>query len=253
MKENKRRLTPICSIHYLKLALRTILFVLAIIVYVVDRRESPDELFSELGRSFWLLGIVWLIYAVDMAGRFFPARYESMGCQKQFKRNYKPTGEPLDNSCSENRTLVALLCWVLLNGIIGALYYLDVIDRGILILISLAYGVCDMICILFFCPFQTWILKNRCCTVCRIYNWDFAMMFTPLIFIPGIYTWSLLFMSLLLLARWEIAHKLHPEYFSDRTNACLSCASCKEKLGHHKKQLQGFIRKNRWRWKFKNK
>ena len=53
--------------------------------------------------------------------------------------------------------------WFALNGAIGGLFFAGVIDRDILVLISLAYGVCDMVCILFFCPFQTWILKNRCC------------------------------------------------------------------------------------------
>ena len=118
-------------------------------------------------------------------------------------------------------------------------------DADILVLISLAYGVCDMVCILFFCPFQTFILKNRCCTDCRIYNWDYAMMFTPFLFLPHLYTWSLLGMSLILLARWEITYHLHPERFSIWTNAGMSCRTCKEKLCHHKKQLQGFWKKNK--------
>ena len=36
-----------------------------------------------------------------------------------------------------------------------------------------------VICILFYCPFQMWFLKNRCCVNCRIYNWDYAFLFTP--------------------------------------------------------------------------
>ena len=100
-----------------------------------------------------------------------------------------------------------------------------------------------MICILFFCPFQTWILKNRCCGVCRIYNWDYAMMFTPFVFIPNAYTWSLLAMSLVLLSRWDITLHMHPEWFSDRTNANAQCRNCKEKLCQHKKQLKSFWEK----------
>ncbi|MBQ9750293.1 MAG: hypothetical protein IJV87_06925, partial [Clostridia bacterium] len=114
-----------------------------------------------------------------------------------------------------------------------------------------AYGVCDMICILFFCPFQTWFMKNRCCTTCRIYNWDFAMMFTPFIFIPNVYTWSLLGFALALLARWEITVHKHPERFSEKTNACLSCKNCEEKLCHHKQELRGFWEKNKPRFKIK--
>ena len=37
-------------------------------------------------------------------------------------------------------------------------------------------------------------------------------------------------MSLVLLARWEITLHMHPEWFSDRTNANAQCRNCKEKL-----------------------
>lgn len=71
------------------------------------------------------------------------------------------------------------------------------------------------------------------------------MMFTPFVFIPNAYTWSLLVMSLVLLTRWEITLHMHPEWFSDRTNANAQCRNCKEKLCHHKKQLKSFWEKNR--------
>ena len=129
-----------------------------------------------------------------------------------------------------------------LNSAIGALYFTGIIDKGILILIAIVYSICDIICILYFCPFQTWFMKNRCCTTCRIYNWDFAMMFTPLVFIPSLYTYSLLGCAVLLLLRWEITYRLHPERFSVLTNKCLDCSRCEEKLCSHKKQLKSFLR-----------
>jgi hypothetical protein len=95
-----------------------------------------------------------------------------------------------------------------------------------------------MICILFFCPFQTWFLKNKCCSTCRIYNWDYAMMFTPLFFVRRAYAWSLLALSVLLLVRWEITFYRHPERFSENTNEYLECRNCTEKLCSHKTQLQ---------------
>ncbi|MBR2884934.1 MAG: hypothetical protein IKB93_09110 [Clostridia bacterium] len=50
-------------------------------------------------------------------------------------------------------------------------------------------------------------------------------------------------MSIILLIRWEIAVRKYPERFSDRTNACVSCENCEEKLCHHKKQLWNFLKK----------
>ena len=251
MKVKKRKLTLICVLHYLKLTYRSLLFILAAVMYVVGRIRGTGEFFGELKKEYWLLGVIWLVYVAEMACRFFPSRLESPGCQKQFGKNYIPTGESRPKLQSWKRTLAVALAWFALNGAIGVLYYLGLIDQGILVLISLAYGVCDMICILFFCPFQTWFMKNRCCTTCRIYNWDFAMMFTPFIFIPNVYTWSLLGFALALLARWEITVHRHPERFSEKTNACLSCKNCEEKLCYHKKQLRGFWQRNKERFKYR--
>lgn len=235
--------------HYLKLFYRSVLLILAAIMYIGSRIRNTGELFQGYERKYWLVAVIWGVYTVEMISRFFPSRFESMGCQKQFKQNYRPTGRTEPQMQSGKRTFSVIAIWLALNAVIGVLHFTGILDEGILILISLAYGVCDMICILFFCPFQTWFMKNRCCTVCRIYNWDFAMMFTPYVFIPNAFTWSLLAMSLLLLARWELTVHRHPERFSDQTNASVTCANCTEKLCHHKKQLLIFWQKNKARFK----
>ncbi|MBQ9794567.1 MAG: hypothetical protein IJW34_06440, partial [Clostridia bacterium] len=64
-------------------------------------------------------------------------------------------------------------------------------------------------------------------------------------FIPDFYTYSILALALLLLLYWEIIAFRHPERFAEETNGCLSCANCKEKLCHHKKQLRSFLRANK--------
>ncbi len=243
MKIKNLKRSLISSIHYVKLLYRSVLFIVAVVMYLVSRMQNSGEMFNGFEKNYWLLGSIWIVYAAEMTCRFFPSRLESMGCQKQFKRNYQPTGETVPKLQSWKRTFAVAAVWLLLNGVIGIFYDLKIIDAGILVLISLAYGVCDMICILFFCPFQTWFMKNRCCNVCRIYNWDFAMMFTPFVLIRTVYTWSLLAMSLLLLLRWEFALRLYPERFSDTTNACVSCKNCEEKLCHHKTQLKSLLQK----------
>ncbi|MBE7043734.1 MAG: hypothetical protein E7399_09655 [Ruminococcaceae bacterium] len=173
-----------------------------------------------------------------------------MGCQKQFKQNFKPRkeGQEKVNLQPDRSILWVAIFWLVLNGVIGTLYGMGLIDDGILILISLLYSVCDMICILFFCPFQTWIMKNKCCTSCRIYNWDYAMMFTPLVFIKDLFVFSIFVFAMILLVRWEITAFMHPERFSEETNACLSCSCCREKLCHHKKQLRHFLNVNKKRF-----
>ncbi len=239
MSKIKIKLSKISAIHYFKLVFRSLLLLAAIAAYVASRIKGEEPLWE---RTSVTVNIIWWVFVVEMILRCFPSKYESMGCQKQFVRNYRP--QPNANGIPDRqpwqRTFVVFLSWILLNGVIAALYYIGWIDRGILILVSLAYSVCDMICILFFCPFQTWMMKNKCCTSCRIYNWDYAMMFTPFFFIRGWFSWTLLGLSLILLLRWEVSYRLHPEHFYVSTNACLSCENCKEKLCTHKAQLRTF-------------
>lgn len=136
-----------------------------------------------------------------------------------------------------NAVFLVALVWISFNLAFGALHQVGILDDGFMLLLCMAYAVCDMICILFFCPFQTWFLKNKCCSTCRIYNWDYAMMFTPLFFVQKPYTWSLLALSIALLARWEITFFRHPERFSVNTNGYLACTNCSEKLCREKKHL----------------
>lgn len=242
-------LSRISTIHYLKLFCRSTLFFIALILYLVDWRPHNTLTFGSITELPLFLIFIWIFFFVEMILRFFPSNFESMGCQKQFAQNYHPikntTTAVKVKLNSWKSTLAVAIAWILLNVAIGKLYFLTIIDKGILLLISLAYSVCDMICILFFCPFQTWFMKNKCCTTCRIYNWDFAMMFTPFVFIPNFYTWSLLFVSLGLLAYWELSVYRHPERFLESSNDCLSCKNCQEKLCQHKKQLQYFLKKRK--------
>lgn len=240
MSRTGKRISPISAIHFGKLVFRSLLFITAVVFYILIR----NDLYPAMNQHPALLIALWIIFFVEMVFRFFPSKLESMGCQKQFARNYRPRGnaEKPENQSAKTTALVVLV-WIALNAVIGLLYFTDVIDEGILVLISLFFSICDMICILFFCPFQTWIMKNRCCTTCRIYNWDYAMMFTPLIFLKNPFSVSIIICAVALLIRWEIAFHRHPERFSEKTNRCLSCSECKEKLCSHKTQLRVLMKK----------
>lgn len=228
--------------HYLKLAFRLLLFVSALILYIVNRVDGSELPFGEIGSHpvFWAFW--WIFLAMEMVLRLFPSKLETIGCQKQLKRNFVPTNESKPSLTSAKATFVFSVFWITLNLIFGALYFIDVIDAGILMLITFAYGICDIVCILFFCPIRDWFLKNKCCADCRIYNWDYAMMFTPFVFIPHLYTWSLLGMSLVLLIVWEVMYKLYPERFAKNTNASLACQNCKEQPCRHKKRIQRILK-----------
>ena len=234
---SKRKISTVSALHYLRLVYRSALFILLLIAYIRFRLFREATVLESVERLPAILYISWAVFVVEMVRRFFPSRYESPGCQKQFARNYIKTGST-DLVIPDNHAAVLVaLIWIVFNGIFGILYMAGVLDDGIMILLCSAYSVCDIICILFFCPFQTWFMKNKCCSSCRIYNWDYAMMFTPLFFVRKSYTWSLLALSVALLIRWEVTFFLHPERFSEKTNGYLACRNCTEKLCVHKKQL----------------
>ena len=195
--------------HYISLAWRSLLFVVLLVLWVgglVDRKES---ILFRFEKHPVILTILWLLFAAEMLFRFFPSAIRSPGCQKQFARNYMKTGRTDIIIDDNHATVLVAIVWITLNGIFGALHMLGLLDVDFMLLLCSAFSVCDLICILFFCPFQTWFFKNRCCVTCRIYNWDFAM----------------------------ITFFRHPERFSKNTNGYISCANCTEKLCRHKKQL----------------
>ena len=231
------RLTPVSILHYVRLTYRSILFFTALVLYILGRIRHDDLMTHALEKRPAIVLVIWGVFVIEMILRFFPFRLESPGSQKQFAKNYIRSGSTDIQIPDNNATMLIALIWISFNMIFWLLYTAGLFDDGIMLLLCCFYSICDMICILFFCPFQTWFLKNKCCSACRIYNWDFAMMFTPLFFVEKTYTWSLLVLSIGLLIRWEITFYRHPERFSEHTNAYLKCANCTEKLCVHKKQL----------------
>ena len=240
--KQKTKLSAVSIYHYFRLVYRSVLFIALLVLYIIYRCNNGPAVLDTLDERPLIVSIICIIFTVEMILRFFPSQLESPGSQKQFASNYIKSGKTEIAIQDNNSTVLVLLVWIGFNAILGAFYMLGIFDDGIMLLISCAYSVCDMVCILFFCPFQSWFMKNKCCCTCRIYNWDYAMMFTPLFFVRKPYTWGLLALSVALLIRWELTFYRYPERFSEQTNDYLRCANCTEKLCTHKKQLQSLWR-----------
>lgn len=167
------RISDISMGHYLKLFGRSAMFLASLSLYLTGR--LAEELIRDFTAARVFAMFIWAVFMIEMLMKYFPLGFESMGCQKQFAKNYIPAKNADDVPEKDLRiydrgALLILIFWIMLNGIVAALYFTHIIDRGILVLISLLYSVSDMICILFFCPFQTWFMKNKCCISCRIYT-----------------------------------------------------------------------------------
>lgn len=211
-----QRRRSIGKIHYVRLGVRLALLIAAPLV-----AWKP-----------WMAVAVWVLFAVEMVARFFPSKIEGPGSQKHLAVNFiprKPAPDPEDDlhaAIMHRRAGRVAVVWLAFNLTFGILNIAGKLSDNFMVLLFLFYAVCDEVCILFFCPFQRFFIHNSCCTTCRMYNWNFIMMCTPLLFIPGWWSWSLFALSLAVFVHWEIAAHKHPERFSRRSNAALQCRGC---------------------------
>lgn len=217
--------------------------------------RSPNQIRLRLYQITFhpnVINVFWLILTLSMLRRLAPQKHsDNLGYQKQFAICFQPT-DAFVNGALDTEAIAAgirtsrhgigtvALVWCLGNGLVFALYAVGAFDDRILLLLSAAYAVCDIICILFYCPFQRIWMQNRCCTTCRIYNWDFMMLCTPLLAIRSFYTWSLCALAALLLIRWEVSAARHPERFLPLTNQNLHCRHCTSKLCQLKRNSSFF-------------
>ena len=196
---------------------------------------------------FSVLHLIWLIWMADMVLQLVPSPdCQSLGSQKQFRRNFHPSPNGIGQReglrkfihDSNIAALKIFILWALTALVLGFLYWQNLFKNAELLMVSGIFYVCDLICVLFWCPFRVFFLKNRCCTTCRIFNWDHLMMFSPLIFVGGFYAGSLVFMAAVVFLVWEATFFMHPEWFWEGTNASLLCANCREFLCGKGKALE---------------
>lgn len=201
---------------------------------------NPEELnfnaniFSD-GLKF--IHILWIFLFFESILQLIPRKNIIAGCGKQFSANYIDSGREFDeNLFSRNirtmnvQALRVMAVWMGANLLISLLYIMDYVQEKEMLMLSMLYFLGDLVCVVFFCPFQRFIMKNRCCTVCRIFSWDHFMMYTPFLFIKSFFTWSLLSMGIIILVRWEYTFIAHPERFQEEYNKALRCRNCSDKI-----------------------
>ena len=188
-------------------------------------------------RGFSLLHLLWAAWMMDMLLQVvYVKKHVPLGSQKLFRQRYVPARGKVDHfhlkeyMTKETKAAYKIfLLWAAAIGALGALHHAKVIDDVILFLISTFFYVCDLICVLIWCPFRIF-MKNRCCTTCRIFNWDHLMMFSPLLFVDGFYARSLVIMAFAVWMLWEYAIMAYPDRFWEQSNEALQCSSCTDKL-----------------------
>nr|MBR4281688.1 hypothetical protein [Clostridia bacterium] len=229
-----------------RLAGRCVVLVLAVLLCIFDPAQFEVLQGWNFFHSFTWLHVLWIIWVIDMAAQILPLRTQiSLGSQKLWQMRFRPIREMFNARGklvaegvaklkkhivdTSRAALWVLILWSALVAVIGVLALTGVMTDTALFITTVVFYVCDLICVLIWCPFRL-IMRNRCCTTCRIFNWDHLMMFSPFLFLRSFYSWSLLAMSIAAWLVWEIAILIHPERFWEGANAALTCASCTDKL-----------------------
>lgn len=203
---------------------------------------AQPDLFSVLdGMNFFAgsspLHLLWGIWVIDMFLQIVPIQNKvPLGSQKLFANRFRPIREKINYEALKNYIITTtkaaykvFILWCLLISVIGVLYFTGILSKTGLFMISVIFYVCDLICVLIWCPFRL-MMKTRCCTTCRIFNWDHLMMFSPLVFVGGFYAVSLVVLAFLAWLVWELCIMMYPERFWDKSNLALKCSECTDKL-----------------------
>lgn len=233
--------TPMLIRYLIKFAIRVTIFILIAILYITNKPLMYDFMTQPIKMGITPLHILWLVFMVMMLRHIFPSKKLSMAIHKADSRKFNENKnyselDLLKYVQDQNiKAWKVMLIWLSFNAIFGILYLLHIIDNADLLMLVVFYFLCDYICILIFCPFQSGIMKNRCCVNCRIYEWGHFMMFTPMLFIRNFYSWSLFFTSCIVLLKWEITYAKYPARFWYGSNQNLQCANCKDKICQIKK------------------
>ena len=186
-----------------------------------------------------LLHLLWLVWVFDMLFQLIPSGkiVTALGSQKSFRLHFRPAKSPLPlqqltrrAKSAAKRAYVVFVLWAVLTAAIGWLHAKALLSDLGLLWISTFFYVCDLICVLFWCPFRHFIMKNRCCTTCRIFNWDHLMMFSPMFFVDSFFAHSLAVLSVVVFVVWEVTAFCRPERFDEGSNQALKCAECTDLL-----------------------
>ena len=230
-------MTKIRKAYMMRLVFRCLVFAACLLIFILLPEELAILQNGNFFRRFSVFHLLWGIWVADMILQLVPVEEKvPLGSQKLFRQRFKPIRDKINYQAlhqyvvsTTKAAYKVMLLWIAFLTVLGILHHTGLIGDNILFLISVAFYVCDLICVLIWCPFRL-ILQNRCCTTCRIFNWDHLMMFTPMMFIKGFFSISLLALACVVWLVWEICVIIYPERFWEYSNEALRCSKCTDKL-----------------------
>ena len=233
--QSRKKISPMRKAYILKFIGRCLVLGFCILLGILKPQEFA--VLQDFTGRFSVLHLLWFVWMADMFLQiFYVKNHVPLGSQKLFQQRYIPVKNEFDGHALREyisrRTKSAYQVFVIYAvgiTVLGLLKKTGILNDVWMLVICVFFYVCDLICVLIWCPFRL-MMKNRCCTTCRIFNWDHIMMFTPMLFVKGFFSISLLVMAFAILIIWELCVALHPERFWEKSNAALKCSECTDKL-----------------------
>jgi hypothetical protein len=226
----------------LKLLIKSIITAVCLVMAIAH----PDLLVRAFTRQvsfFKVYHMVWLAIVLLLVKRMVPAWNSKISMGKIFERHY---GRPRAADSAKQEKLREKLAgyvhrmnvgafrtavyWLVAVLFVGLLYYTGALNRMWLVLTVVFFIFMDQFCVSAWCVFK-WIIGNKCCNTCRINNWGYLMAFSTLVYIPSFFTYSILFMSALVVIQWEYLFHKYPERFYELCNLNLQCKNCSRDCG----------------------
>ena len=228
------------KLYTAQLVIRCLILVSCILILIFDREQAEVLEGWNFFRRFTPLHLLWLTGMLDMLWQLVPVKKRlviALGSQKHFKFRFQPPDRENFSYQALRRHIIEITkaaykvfaLWAAVVAVISLLRIFNVLNDDALFMITLVFYVCDLICVLVWCPFRL-IVKAKCCTTCRIFNWDHLMMFSPMLTVSGFFSRTLLLMAIADWLIWELCIMMYPERFWENTNAALRCTNCTDKL-----------------------
>ena len=222
--------------YFVKLVFRAVIFFTVFFTYIFHRETLYDVISFHIFENFNVIHLLWFVLMAGMIMHIFDVHISMSGLKRRQNYYSEPEGGYDRTALLERVQKMnigawrVMLIWLILNGAVAILYLIGLIGEVELLLLTMFYYLSDTICMVLFCPFQRFVMKNRCCVDCRIFDWGYFMMYTPMLFIKSFFSWSLFFVSCVIVIRWELIYAKHPERFWEGSNTVIRCANCEDKL-----------------------
>ncbi|WP_028895447.1 hypothetical protein [Syntrophorhabdus aromaticivorans] len=204
------------------------------LVFAALYPEGVIGFFSYQILLFKVYHLIWLATLAVLVKRLIPGWNSKISVGKIFERHYAQAsaeGPSRQEKLSRYRRKMNIgafrtaVYWSIIVLITGLFYNVGIFNKLWLFLSVAFFIFMDQFCVSVWCPFQ-WIIGNKCCNACRINNWGYLMAFSPLIFVPSLWTISIVALSGIVVIQWEYLFHKYPERFYELYNANLQCKNC---------------------------